>query len=210
MLASDEELMEQPRMSDLHALLVGELDDMSGVVEDLLTTSRLEAGALEYAIEPVVVRDEVRALLDSLNHRGASVYMAMDDGVVDADRRRLRQIVRNLLANALKYGGPNIEIKGQADADSYTVLVIDDGHGVPTAAEERLFTRFAGSGDGAQSVGLGLSIVMALAVGMGGTAFHQREDGLTRFGVRLPNAGVRLVSERPDNAAKVAVYQAAG
>ena len=210
MLGSDENLMDQPRMTDLHALLVGELDDMSGVVEDLLTTSRLEAGALEYAIEPVQVREEVRALLESLNHRGASVYLAMDEGVVNADRRRLRQIVRNLLANALKYGGPNIEIKGQADADSYTVLVIDDGHGVPDGVEEKLFTRFANAGEGSQSVGLGLSIVMALAVGMGGTAFHQREDGLTRFGVRLPNALPPGADELPDEAAMVSVSQASG
>jgi signal transduction histidine kinase len=189
-------------------LLVGELDDMSAVVEDLLTTSRLDAGALEYAIEPVQVREEIRSLLETLNHRGASVYMAMDDGVVNADRRRLRQIVRNLLANGLKYGGPNIEIKGQSDADSYTIVVVDDGHGVPPGIEEKLFTRFASDGDGAQNVGLGLSIVMALAVGMGGTAFHQREDGLTRFGVRLPNA--EAVSARADDAAKVPVPQAAG
>jgi len=210
MLAADEELMDQPRMTDLHALLVGELDDMSGVVEDLLTTSRLEAGALEYAIESVQVRDEVRALLESLNHRGASVYLAMDEGVVSADRRRLRQIVRNLLANALKYGGPNIEIKGQAEADGYTVLVIDDGHGVPDALEEKLFTRFANSDDGAHNIGLGLSIVMALAVGMGGTAFHQREDGLTRFGVRLPNAVLVAQDDQPDEATMVSVTQAAG
>ncbi len=211
MLAADEALMDQPRMADLHALLVGELDDMSGVVEDLLTTSRLEAGALEYAIEPVQVREEVRSLLDSLNHRGASVYLAMDEGVVNADRRRFRQMVRNLVVNALKYGGPNIEIKGQADSDSYTVLVIDDGHGVPGAVEDKLFARFTHSGEGPQSVGLGLSIVMALAIGMGGTAFHQREDGLTRFGMRLPNAVVATAPEPSDaEAAMVSVSRAAG
>lgn len=210
LLAADEELMSQPRMTDLHALLVGELDDMSAVVEDLLTTSRLEAGALEYTIEPVQIRDEVRVLVDSLNHRGASVYLAMDEGVVNADRRRLRQIVRNLVANALKYGGPNIEIKGQAEADSYTVLVVDDGHGVPSAVEEMLFTRFVDSGDGSQNVGLGLSIVMALAVGMGGTAFHQREDGLTRFGVRLPGAAAIIGDEQPDETTMVSVSQATG
>ena len=210
MLAADEGLMNQPRMPDLHALLVGELDDMAGVVEDLLTTSRIEAGALEYTIGPVDVRDEVHALLDSVNHRGASVYVAMDEGVVNADRRRLRQIVRNLLANALKYGGPNIEIKGQADADSYTILVVDDGQGVSTAVEDRLFSRFASVDEGAQSVGLGLSIVMALAVGMGGTAFHQREDGLTRFGVRLPTAVAGAAAEQSANPAGVPVPQAAG
>lgn len=210
MLAADEDLIAQPRMTDFHALLVGELDDMAGVVEDLLTTSRLEAGALEYAIEPVQVREEVRDLLDSLNHRGASVYLAMDEGVVNADRRRLRQIVRNLVANAFKFGGPNIEIKGQADADSYTVLVIDDGHGVPSAVEEKLFTRFADGGEGARNIGLGLSIVMALAVGMGGTAFYQREDGLTRFGVRLPNAAVVAGEAPAEQDAMVSVSQAAG
>jgi signal transduction histidine kinase len=208
LVAADEELMSQPRMTDLHALLVGELDDMSAVVEDLLATSRLDAGALDYAIEPIQVRDEVRALLGSLNHRGASVYLAMDEGVVNADRRRLRQIVRNLLTNALKYGGPNIEIKGQAEDDSYTLLVIDDGHGVPGAVEDTLFNRFVDSREGSQNVGLGLSIVMALAVGMGGTAFHQREDGLTRFGIRLPNAGPITGDEQPEEATMVPVAQA--
>ncbi|MCP3976564.1 MAG: HAMP domain-containing histidine kinase [bacterium] len=191
MLAKDEQLMKQPRMTDLHALLVGELDDMTGLVDDLLAASRLEAGGLEYSIEPVDVRAETRALLDTLNHRGASVYIAMDEGVVEADRRRLRQIVRNLVSNAVKYGGPNIEVKGLDDGDSYTVVVVDDGQGVPRDVEEHLFTRFTHPvGDSAQSVGLGLSIVMALAVGMGGTAFHSREDGLTRFGVRLPKSAV--------------------
>ncbi len=189
MLAKDDDLMKQPRMADLHALLVGELDDMTGLVDDLLAASRLEAGGLEYSIEPVDVRAETRSLLDSLNHRGASVYIAMDAGVVEADRRRLRQIVRNLVSNAVKYGGPNIEVKGLDDDDSYTVVVIDDGQGVPRDVEEHLFTRFTHQvGDSAQSVGLGLSIVMALAVAMGGTAFHAREDGLTRFGVRLPKS----------------------
>lgn len=188
MLGGDEALMGQPRMSDLHALLVGELDDMTSLVDDLLTASRLEGGGLEYAMEPVDVKGETRTLLDSLNHRGASIYFAMDDGIVNADRRRLRQIVRNLLSNALKYGGPNIEVKGLVDDDSYTVVIVDDGQGVPRAVEDQLFTRFVHDRDGSPSVGLGLSIVMALAVGMGGTAFHSREDGLTRFGVRLPKA----------------------
>jgi signal transduction histidine kinase len=76
--------------------------------------------------------------------------------------------------------------------------------------EEKLFTRFANAGDGSQNIGLGLSIVMALAVGMGGTAFHQSEDGLTRFGVRLPTAVLVAHDEEPAEAAMVSVTQAAG
>lgn len=185
MLGNDDILMAQPHMADLHTLLAGELDDMNSLMDNLLTASRLESGAIEYAIEPVDIREETKAIVDGLNHRGANLYVAMDDGVVDADRRRLSQIVRNLISNALKYGGPNIEVKGFADGDTYTIVVVDDGQGVPKDVESQLFSRFTHKGE-AQNVGLGLSIVMALAVGMGGTAFHAREDGLTRFGVRLP------------------------
>jgi K+-sensing histidine kinase KdpD len=188
MLGNDDILMAQPRMADLHVLLAGELDDMNGLMDNLLTASRLEADALEYTMEAIEVREATRALTDSLDHRGASIYVAMDDGVVTADRRHLRQILWNLISNALKYGGPNIEIKGLAETDSYTIVVIDDGSGVPRAVEEQLFTRFVHSDKESHNVGLGLSIVMALAVGMGGTAFYKREDGLTRFGVVLPDS----------------------
>lgn len=185
MLGNDEALMAQPHMSDLHTLLAGELDDMNGLMDNLLTASRLEAGGIDYVMEPVDVREETRAIIESLNHRGAQIYVAMDEGVVVADRRRFSQIMRNLVSNALKYGGPNIEVKGQSDSGTYTVVVVDDGQGVPREVEEALFTRFS-LREESQNVGLGLSIVMSLAVGMGGTAFHAREDGLTRFGVRLP------------------------
>lgn len=185
MLGNDEALMAQPHMNDLHTLLAGELDDMNGLMDNLLTASRLESGAIDYSTESVDVREEAKAIVESLNHRGAQIYVAMDDGVVEADRRRLNQMIRNLVSNAVKYGGPNIEIKGHIDGDSYTVVVVDDGQGVPKEVEGGLFARFSQRSE-TQSVGLGLSVVMSLAVGMGGTAFHSREDGLTRFGFRLP------------------------
>ena len=187
MLGNDEALMSQPHMNDLHTLLAGELDDMNGLMDNLLTASRVESGAIDYAIEPVDVREETKVIVESLNHRGAQIYVAMDDGVVEADRRRLNQMIRNLVANALKFGGPNIEIKGHADGDTYAVLVIDDGQGVPKEIEDDLFMRFSQRSE-TQNLGLGLSVVMSLAVGMGGTAFHSREDGLTRFGFRLPTS----------------------
>ncbi|NND02794.1 MAG: HAMP domain-containing histidine kinase [Acidimicrobiia bacterium] len=187
MLGNDEALMAQPHMNDLHTLLAGELDDMNGLMDNLLTASRLESGAIDFAVESVDVREETKAIVESLNHRGAQIYVAMDDGVVEADRRRLNQMIRNLVANALKYGGPNIEIKGHADGDTYAVIVVDDGQGVPKEAESDLFARFSQYSEG-QNLGLGLSVVMSLAVGMGGTAFHSREDGLTKFGFRLPTS----------------------
>ena len=186
MLGHDEALMAQPQMADMHLLLAGELDDMNGLMDNLLTASRLEGDGLDYSIEPVDVREAARNVVEALDDRGASIYIAMDDGTVAADRRYLRQVLRNLVANALKFGGPNIEVKGKIDADGYTLTVVDDGQGVPEAVEQNLFTRFVHDDRDVESIGLGLSVVMALAIGMGGTAFHNREDGLTTFGVVLP------------------------
>jgi len=208
LMAEDDSLMGDALIADLHSLLVGETDDMTGLIDDLMTASRLQSGSLEYSMEPVDVRDETAAMLMDMSHRGASIYTAMDEGTVRVDRRRLRQIVRNLLSNAMKYGGPNVEVEGRADEKSYVLTVVDDGAGVPDALRHQLFARFAHDGAPRTSnMGLGLSMVMALAVGMGGTAFYARDDGLTRFGVVLPvtseEPATRIGSYEPPEMARV-------
>ena len=70
--------------------------------------------------------------------------------------------------------------------------MVDDGEGVPEELEHRLFERFIHQGHQTatkDSVGLGLSIVHALAQGMGGSVSYQRIDGETHFTLRLPLAG---------------------
>jgi K+-sensing histidine kinase KdpD len=82
-------------------------------------------------------------------------------------------------------------LEGRASGDTYILKVCDDGEGVPDLVQDRLFERFIHRGRetaGRQSVGLGLSIVMALAVGMGGNVFYERSDGVTAFAIALPLA----------------------
>jgi signal transduction histidine kinase len=104
---------------------------------------------------------------------------------------RLRQLLRNLLSNARKYGGPQVRIEGRIDRSTYVCSVIDNGPGIPDEIAPRLFERFIHQGHQTatkDSVGLGLSIVHALAQGMGGSISYERVLGESYFSLRLPLA----------------------
>lgn len=174
---------------ELLQLIVSESLDLARMVDDLLTSARLDVGALSYAYEDVEVSSELRDMTESMHRVGMSGALDCEPAHVRADRVRLRQIFRNLLSNASRYGGDQIRIEGLKDKRTYVCSVIDNGAGVPDQVTEQLFQKFAHKGrDTAQpgSVGLGLSIVQALAQGMGGSVRYERINGETHFIVRLP------------------------
>jgi signal transduction histidine kinase len=176
---------------EMTAMIISETNDLSRMVDDLLTTARLDAGALHYQFENVNALDEVREVVGPMRRSGARVGIECDPALVRSDRLRLRQVVRNLISNALKYGGPTVRIVGHVVSGWYEIRVEDDGEGIPEELHERLFQRFLHQGDlplVLGSVGLGLSIVRALAEGMGGAVWYERARGWTSFVVRIPMA----------------------
>ena len=92
--------------------------------------------------------------------------------VLRADPDRVEQVLRNLLDNARKYGGPRVGIESHPRGDYHVVVVADNGHGVPEEARERIFQHFeqVSRGDGRtdSGVGLGLSVTRRLVEAMGG------------------------------------------
>jgi hypothetical protein len=181
------------------------------MVDDLLTTARLDAGALHYQFEHLAVLDEIHEVVEPMRRSGLSVDVDAQPTLVRSDRLRLRQVVRNLLSNAGKYGGPRVRVIGRLVSGWYELRVEDDGEGIPKDLEERLFQRFLHQGDAPLvlgSVGLGLSIVRALAEGMGGAVWYERtSDGWTSFVVRvaLAPAGAQAPAYRePGTPARVA------
>ena len=160
------------------------------MVEDLLTTARLDAGALQFDFEDVAIRDVVREVVEPLVRSGAEIEWDCEPAHIRADGLRTRQVLRNLLSNAQKYGGSHIQVVGRVDGRTYRCDVIDDGDGVPDAMSERIFERFVHRGRTGvnDSVGLGLAIVHALAQGMGGSVTYARSEGNTVFTIRLPLA----------------------
>jgi two-component system sensor histidine kinase ChiS len=107
-----------------------------------------------------------------------------------ADPLRFRQIVRNLLTNASRYGGDEIWLEVEDRDANVVVTVVDNGAGVPRTLEQRIFEAYERGNHGqvAQpgSVGLGLAVSRRLAGLMNGSLEYRRVDGQTRFELSLP------------------------
>jgi len=191
LLEEEPEIKESEMASELIGLIVSESADLGRMVEDLLTTARLDAGALHYTFEDIQVLDEVAEVVEPMRRAGMPIELACEPGMVRADRLRFRQVLRNLLSNARKYGGPNVRIHGVLESGAFVCAVVDDGIGIPDELEARLFERFIHQGQQTavkESVGLGLSIVRSLIEGMGGNVYYEREDDETAFVIVLPLA----------------------
>lgn len=179
---------------DLLYLIRSETDELSRMVEDLLTAARADAEALSFHLEDFSVSDAVTNATEALVKAGNDYRIEVEDAIIHADDFRFRQIIRNLLSNARKYGAEPIGIRGRVDGLSYRLVVFDSGQGVPDHVSERLFQRFVHQGHQPLlkgSVGLGLSIVRVLAEGMNGAVGYERADGETRFVVTMPLAHQR-------------------
>jgi signal transduction histidine kinase len=187
-LAEDPSIASSESASELLHLIISESGDLSRMVEDLLTTARIDAGALHFDFDDLSITEVVSDVTEPLVRAGISVEWDCEPAFVKGDALRSRQVLRNLLSNARKYGGPNIFIRGRIDGRTYACEVIDDGNGVPDHISERMFERFVHRGHAGvkDSVGLGLAIVHALAQGMGGSVRYERREGNTVFTVRLP------------------------
>ncbi len=136
--------------------------------------------------------DELATVLSRPGQTWTNVGLSgVDDAKVLADPLRFRQIMRNLLTNAKRYGGEQVSIL-QAHGPVTTVLsVFDDGPGVPADEMEAIFEPYyrAGTSPGIQgSVGMGLSVARQLAELMDGTLTYHRVDDHSEFRLSLPSA----------------------
>lgn len=178
---SDDQKREQIR------LIEEQSERLTRLVEELLTLSKIEAGALEVRSRAILVADVVRDVLSSFADDAAEIEVTVRRKQrVLADPDYLHQILTNYVANALKYGGPPITIEARSADGGVEILVRDGGRGVPEAFVPRLFERFAQAGQAPGGTGLGLSIVRGLASAQGGDAWYEPGDPGSCFGVRLP------------------------
>jgi two-component system sensor histidine kinase KdpD len=151
------------------------------LVEDMLDMARIESGALELDLEPVLLQDAVVAAAERLQHGHPDRKVSWDrdetstEVLVDWDR--LGQILDNLLENANRFGPAGTPIRiavSHEEPDLVTVRVSDQGPGVPLELRDRIFHRFVRGPDGpdqgpSPGTGLGLAIVKALVEAHAGT-----------------------------------------
>ena len=167
---------------------------LGDLVEDVLVIPRLEANRLRLDPELFDFGDLIEDVAQMVFPNGGkkTSLVSLPDGVrVYADRRRVQQIVRNLMENARKYGGDQIMIEGFVMGDQYLVIISDNGPGVPDPEMEKVFENFeqVSKGDAREStgIGLGLPIARRLARAMGGDVWYERRFPTgARFCYSLP------------------------
>jgi signal transduction histidine kinase len=161
------------------------------LVEDLLTLSSAQAGALDLDLTPVALLPAIDEAIGQNGLAAAGVGVRCPAGLrVMASEDRLVQILTNLISNALKYGAEPVEVVAHLDGDWVDVAVCDSGEGVPPGFVPRLFDRFSQASHGASrtaaGTGLGLAIVQELVVAQGGEVrYEPNEPTGARFCVRL-------------------------
>ena len=165
--------------------------DLSNIVDDLLITAQTELGSISMADEAIDVHAEITRVLES---GGSFTHLVRRDDthrrpIARGDAGRFRQIIRNLLTNAERYGGDDVLIDIAANGGSVVVEVSDDGAGVPEAMAEQIFEPYRRAHDHGttpDSVGIGLAICRQFAELMGGSLAYRYEDGRSIFGLILP------------------------
>jgi two-component system phosphate regulon sensor histidine kinase PhoR len=189
MLDQGPEHLEFGMLAETTGVILSEASELNRMVDDLLTAAKQEGGSLRMVLEDLEAGPVIESSIDLFRRQGAEIVVDCEKGVVSVDRHHLSQLVRNLVSNATKHGGPNVAIEGRIRDAHYEVNVIDDGAGVPEELVERLFTRFVHQGDApltTGSVGLGLFIAGMLAEAMKGELSYERVDDLSVFTVILP------------------------
>jgi len=179
---SDLPLNEDDR-GELLATAEESLDRLSGLVENLLDMSRLQAGALALAIQPIDVADIISAAVTSLAPAGAGVVIRVPDDIpeVQADPALLERAIANLVQNAVRHSAAVAppQIAASAYGTTVEIRVIDCGPGVPETDWDQIFRPFQrlGDRDNTSGVGLGLALSRGLVEAMAGTLSPEGTPG---------------------------------
>ncbi|HHC07525.1 MAG TPA: HAMP domain-containing histidine kinase [Actinobacteria bacterium] len=195
-----EELAEQAgtlppaETSELSRLIADQSAEVAAIVEDLLVVARAATGALRVLEEEVDLAAETRA---ALGPDDDFPFEVRDPTRVSGDPMRIRQIVRNLVQNARRYGGDRIRIV----VDGNAVEVRDDGPPIDPAFREVMFDPYVRSDERRAvtgSIGLGLSVSRQLAEAMGGELVYHHDGDEAIFRLTLP---VVAAADQPSAAA---------
>jgi signal transduction histidine kinase len=177
--------------AEMVTTIIREGRDLSNIVEDLLTRARSEANTLEVAAVRVNLSAQVAQALEGRTpqERSQMSHQPNETTIGIGDPARIRQIIRNLISNALKYGDGAISISMIGNSDHVGLEVRNGGPAVPIPDRERIFDpyhRAPGAGPNPGGLGLGLAISRELARMMGGDLGYRREGAESVFALTLP------------------------
>jgi PAS domain S-box-containing protein len=186
--------------------IASEAQRLTGIVDGLLSVARLEAGDLQLQAAPTDLREVVSDVVEtaqreSANGRRFVVDVPEEPLDASADRDKVRQILANLVDNAVKFSprGGTVTVAARRTRDAVQVRVVDEGAGVPQAEQERIFRKFyrAEATAPAGGTGLGLFIARGLASAMGGRVWVESDVGPGGcFVFELPSSATAAAERR--------------
>ncbi|MFN4120151.1 PAS domain S-box protein [Acidovorax sp.] len=183
---------------------------MLTLVNDLLDVSKLESTVGTFHMERIDLRGVVRPVIQELEPLLARSHLMMDVQLSDlplvakADPLRFQQVIRNVVANAIKFSPPGstITLEGRMDAKGQAHLVIrDEGPGIPETEIDHIFEAFVQSSktkDGSGGTGLGLAICRKIVEAMGGQIYARNVPASgAAFHIVLPARGQSETAPAP-------------
>jgi signal transduction histidine kinase len=210
------DLLANPRFGALNAKqreylsdIVASSKTLLAIIDDILDLATIDAGALELKLAPVSLGVVIDAAVLGVRERAARARLTLDIAVApDAesfvgDESRVRQVLYNLLSNAVGFSktGDTVKLACWRESGMIVFSVEDQGVGIPKEQQARVFERFESRshGSGHRGAGLGLSIVRSLVEAHGGEMALQSEPGRgTRVTVRFPEQGAACTPVRTE------------
>jgi signal transduction histidine kinase len=184
------------------ALIADETNRLAALIGDVLDTSRIEAGTFNYRFTDVdlssIVADAVGAAAVGQDEVGVRADVAGVLPPIRGDAERLRQVLTNLIDNAVKYSpaGDEVAVRARRENGRVLIEVSDNGPGIPLDQQRLIFEKFGRAdvaGGSKPGTGLGLFIARSIAEAHGGTLdVRSRPDAGTTFLLSLPTATTLL------------------
>lgn len=188
LLSSDEIGPLNPRQHEYAGYILSSSTSLLAIINDILDLATIDAGVMELEIGevslPAAIDSAADGLRDRINELGIKLDIVVDPDTskINADEKRLRQIVFNLLSNAIGFSDPGgaVRVETKADGDRIRLSVQDHGRGIDPAELDQVFERFESRTDGSRhrGVGLGLNMVKSLVELHGGKVEIESEPGL--------------------------------
>ena len=197
-----------PRQREYAGHIMRSSGALLAIVNDILDLASIDTGALELKPEVVDIRDTIAAAASGIEDRLAEASITLDVdappeiGSFVADAKRVRQVLFNLLSNAVGFSSPGqtVTVRARKTEDEVVFEVTDQGRGIPPEVVERVFERFESHALGTRhrGVGLGLSIVRSFVELHGGRVELSSQPGrgtTVRCVFPAPGAPQRIAAE---------------
>jgi signal transduction histidine kinase len=169
-----------------------------GLINEILDLSKVEAGQMELRLQSVEIQPAIAEVVGTIEPLAIQKHISVDAdaggaGAVDADAGKLRQMLLNLVSNAIKFTPENgtVTVAAHRDPDAVEIAVADTGIGISKADQAKIFREFQqvdqGPGQREEGTGLGLALTRRLALLHGGDVTVESEPGRgSVFTIRLP------------------------